>query len=115
MANVTPNPDFTDTSAVRVYLRTVRGVLHRAAMELHIAASELEAALQTVPAASQGIMTARSIQRRRARRVSRHLKYSAECLVAGSQGVIRTWGSYKVEFLPDAGVVRRTPAHRVTP
>jgi hypothetical protein len=115
MAQVVPDPDFTDSRAVRIFCARVRQILHRGAMELHIAASELEAALETVPAVSSGITSARSVQRRRARRVARHLKYSAECMVAGSQGAIRTWGSYKAEFLPNAGVVRRKPTHTVTP
>lgn len=109
-----PDPDFTDSREVRVFCAKVRQILHRAAMEMHVAASELEAALQTVPAVSSGLATARSVQRRRARRVARHLKYSAECLVASSQGAIRTWGSYKAEFLPNT-VVGRKPAHRVAP
>lgn len=89
---VTPNADFTNSRDLRVYLNEVRRVLHRAAMELHVSASELEAALRTVPGDT------RSVQRRRARRVSRHLKHSAECLVAASTAAVRTWGTFQAEF-----------------
>lgn len=92
MAGITPDPDFTNSRDLKVYLNTARRVLHRAAMELHISASELEAALRTVPGES------RSVQRRRARRVSRHLKHAAECLVEASAATVRTWGTFRAEF-----------------
>jgi hypothetical protein len=114
MASVVPDPDFTDTRAVQVYLNTVRRTLHRAAMELHVAASELEAALSTIPAVDAGAMMARSVQRRRARRVARHLRHSAECLVAGSAASVRTWGAYRATYLGGTTTVRGPrPVHRV--
>lgn len=106
---VTPDPDFTDSRALRIYLNNARRVLHRAAMELHISASELEAALRTVPGES------RSVQRRRARRVSRHLKHAAECLVAASSATVRTWGTFQAEYNVKAQIRGGRPAFKVIP
>lgn len=113
-ARVVPDPDFTDSRALRLYLNEVRRTLHRAAMELHVAASELEAALQTVPPTDVGPLTARSVARRRARRVSRHLKHSAECLVASSAASVRTWAEFRRVYLAEGPEVRgRKPSFKV--
>jgi hypothetical protein len=109
-----PEPDFTDSRALRIYCNTVRRTLHQAAMHIHVAASELEAALRTVPVTDTSRMTARSVQRRRARQVSRHMKHAAECMVAGSSAAVRTWGEYRRVFLQEGAPVRgRRPAHKV--
>jgi hypothetical protein len=106
-ATLVAEPDFADSRQLRIYVNATRRALHRAAMELHFAAAELEAALMTIPAPPDAGLMPRSVQRRRARRVSRHMKHAAECMVAGSAAVVRTWGVFRSEFAPELNPTAR--------
>lgn len=111
-----PAPDFTDSRQLRLYVDQTRRILHAAAMHLHMSAEELRAGLSTIPA-PPGTMMPRSVQRRRARRVSRHMAHAAECLVDGSAAMVRTWGAFRAEYAPELGPVRkaRKTTFRVVP
>lgn len=111
---IIPDPEFTDSRQLRLALNQARRTMHRAAMEIHVFASELEAALQTVPAPDASRLTTRSVQRRKARRVARHVKHAAECLVEASSAMVRTWGEFRVVYLSEGPEVRgRKPAFKV--
>lgn len=100
-AKVLDDPDFTDSRQLRIICNIARRNIHRIAMEIHVAAAELEAALMTIPAVDGNRMTSRSIQRRRARRVSRHMKHAAECQMASSAAMVRTWTQFRAEYAPE--------------
>lgn len=115
-SRVMPEPDFTDSRQLRIALNNARRSLHRAAMEVHVYASELEAALMTIPVVDGHALTSRSVQRRRARRVSRHIKHGAECLVAGSSAMVRCWGEFRAQYAPETAPVRgRRQPFKVVP
>lgn len=116
-ARVIEDPDFTDSRQLRIALNVARKNLHRLAMELHVSASELEAALATIPAVTgSNKLMSRSVQRRRARRVTRHMKHGAECMVAASASMVRTWGAFRAEYAPELSPVRgKRAAFRVEP
>lgn len=103
---VPPEPEFSNSQELRVFLDNWRRAMHAGAMMAHQAQAEIEAALSTIPP-REPRMFSRSIQRRRARRVARHMGHAAECMVASSAAAVRTWGAFRAEFAPELSPVRR--------
>lgn len=105
-----PEPDFTDSRELRLWLNRYRTALHAAAMMTHQGAAEMEAALSTIDPKVDGGFVAqavsRSMRHRRARRVTRHMKHAAECLIEASSASVRCWGAFRREYAPELSPVR---------
>lgn len=100
-----PEPDFADSADLRRFCNDVRAAMHSAAMMAHYSAAEIQAALETIPDPEGGFM-AKMRQKRRARRVARHMKHVAECLSDAGAGAVRTWGAFRAEYCEDLPKVR---------
>src|SRR6266700_3226904 len=96
-----PEPEFTDSAQLRQYCNDVRRVCHAMGMALHIGAAEIEAALSTIPPADRRHVFSKAVARRRARKVARHMRHAAECMVSGGAASVRTWGAFRAEFAPE--------------
>jgi hypothetical protein len=106
-----PTPEFEDSSQLRWYLNQVRGGGILLAILLHLAADEAQAACESIPdpdnPKARGFF-AKARSRRKAKRVAKHLHYSAECAGLVAVGAVRTWGAFKKEYAPDLKPVRGT-------
>jgi hypothetical protein len=112
-ANV-PEPDFSNSTELRQYCNEVRRACHAMGMALHMGAAEIEAALSTIQPADGAF--SRMKARRRARRVARHMRHAAECMVGGGAAAVRTWAAFRSEYAPELAPVRgRRNAFRVVP
>jgi hypothetical protein len=109
-----PEPEFTNSTELRQYCNEVRRACHALGMALHMGAAEMEAALSTI-APSGGILS-RSVARRRARRVARHMRHAADCMVHAGAASVRTWAAFRAEYAPELSPVRGPRrAFRVVP
>ncbi|WP_018351644.1 hypothetical protein [Longispora albida] len=111
-----PEPEFTNSKDLRLYLNDIRRGCHIAAMLLHIGASEVEAALETIAPISGPFSKTRA--KRRARRVAKHLRHAAACMVAAGAASVRTWGVFRAEYeaeLSPAKVRGKRRSFRVVP
>ena len=113
--NFFPEPEFHTSAELRTYCNEVRRGCHQLAMVLHISASEIEAALATINP-SNGVIS-KWQRKRRARRVARHMRHAAECIVGAGAASVRTWGAFKAEFAPELAPVRgrQRTSFRVVP
>ena len=99
---------------MRAYLNDFRKAMHIASMLAHQGAAEIEASLATLPP-PPGLF-GRAVQRRRARKVAKHMNHAAECLIAAGAAAVRTWGAFRTEFAPELSpAVRRRSSFRVVP
>lgn len=105
-----PEPDFTDSAELRLYLNENRSLFRAAAMHLHMSAGEIQAALTEIRPSGEGGLLARSMAkagaRRRARRVARHMHHAAECLMTASVANVRCWAAFRAEYAPELSPVR---------
>jgi hypothetical protein len=111
-----PEPEFSDSRELRQYCNEVRRACHVLGMALHMGAAEIEAALSTIRPANDSGMFARAVAKRRARRVARHMRHAAECMVRGGAASVRTWEAFRAEYAPELSPVRgRRAAFQVVP
>jgi hypothetical protein len=109
-----PEPEFYNSVQLRAYCNDVRKACHQTSMILHIGASEIEAALETI--GKRGGLIAKWKRKRRARRVAKHMKHAAGCVVMAGAASVRTWGAFRHEFGPELTPVRgRQDAFKVVP
>lgn len=107
-----PMPDYTNSDELKAHLERYRAAGRALAMMAEMDASELTAALSTIRPADG--MFRRSRARRRARRVSRHLRHGGKCALAMAAAVVRTWGAFLAEYELELGLerLRRSGAKR---
>lgn len=110
-----PEPEFADSAELRKFCNDVRRAMHLAAMLAHTAASEMEAALSQIEPADPTFLD-KMFRKRRAKKVSKHMRYVADCLVAAGAGSVRCWGAFRQEYAPELTPVRgRKPNFKVVP
>ncbi|MBV2367114.1 hypothetical protein [Streptomonospora nanhaiensis] len=93
--------EFDGASDIQHYVRMVRDISKRFALELEFAAEDLEARLRSVPPATEeetGMVLAR-----KAMRVSKHLKRSSEAAKEVGKNATKTWASLKTHFEAQMG------------
>lgn len=101
-----PAPDFDDSEQFRRWLNATRMRLRTLSMEMHMAAAEATAALGEIPA-PPGTLVSKSVRRRRARRVTRHMSHGAEAVLDGATAMVRTWGAFRREYAAELAPRRR--------